>query len=361
MNCSEYLAAVNRGKPATSPDIPAISLISMRSEDNDEDMKRYGHLAFAFILFLASAFLCLADDGSFPSTINRALALDKAGKATEAIDLLEPLLQGGREPANQRDRGVARAVAAKAYQDAGDFDKAQRYYEDALAILSTTAGTIGDQASTLDNFGSLYKDKSQFAQAQSLREKALDLYKSKGDHAGSAVVFNNLTEMALEQNRLKEAEKYLASAVAEMKAAPTLPAEDQAALYTNKGTLSLLNGERGDARDSYRKAIELWTNAFGPDHYWVGLGYVLIAQSDAAFGYYDVAERDVQKGMQILQEALGRSSRNYALAQVVEARILKASGDTGRAHMEEVSAKRSLQVMQNQHCNGCTVNVEANR
>jgi ATP/maltotriose-dependent transcriptional regulator MalT len=65
--------------------------------------------------------------------------------------------------------------------------------------------------------------------------------------------------------------------------------------------------------------------------------------------------------MLILEKTLGISSRKYALAQVVEARILKASGDTGRAHMEEVSAKRSLQALQNQHCNGCTVSVEALR
>lgn len=307
---------------------------------------------------LMAVSVCRASEEPYQASVARALDLDRRGNVGAAIALLEPLVQSDQRSLSRKDHGIALAVLAKSYQDAGNYNKAQHDYEQALEVLASMPTAISEYASALDNFGSLYRDRDQFVIADKLRQRALTLYRQISDHAGVAIVLNNLADTALQQNDLREGRSYLKQALDEMQHTTDLDFGNEAAIYTNKGMLLLLAGQPDLARESFQKSLDLWQREFGPNHYWVGWGYVLRAQANLISSDNARAQGDVEKGLAILQKTLGSGSQKYALAQIVYARILNASGDKGRAHTVESAARQTLQ---RDACNGCSISVEAFR
>jgi tetratricopeptide (TPR) repeat protein len=327
-------------------------------------MTHMRHRIRSFILALAPLMIvavCRAEGEPHQSVVVHALELDRRGNMGAAIALLEPLVQPDNDSLSRRDRGIAWSVLARSYQDRGDFNKAQHGYEQATQILAPIPNAVSEYASTLDNFGSLYRDQGQFAVADRLRQRALVLYRQLSDHAGTALVLNNLAETAIQQKDQRHGREYLEQALDEMKHTSDIDPGDQAAIYSTKGTLFLLAGEPDLAGQAYQRSINLWQQEFGPSHYWVGWGYVLRAQCNLLSGDTARAEADVETGSAILEKTLGRNTLKYAEAQLVYARILKAMGDKGRAHMAESAARQTLQTLQRDACNGCGVSVEAFR
>ncbi len=278
-----------------------------------------------------------------------------------AISLLKPLVQLADGPLNGEDRGIAWAVLARTYQDIGSFDQARRCYEEALQILASAEGAASQYASALDNFGSLYREEKQFAAADELRHRALAFYQHLSDHARAAIVLNNLAATAIEQNNQRRGREYLRRAFEETQHATDIGSDDLAAIYSNQGTLFLLAGNPYRAQQDFQMSMALWQRAFGPNHYWIGWGYILRAQCYLAEGNNAGAGADVEKGMAILEKTLGRGSRKYALAEMVYARTLNASGDEARAHSVESAAQRSLRALERGECGGCSVSAEAFR
>jgi len=313
-----------------------------------------------FLIFLAAPLMalsaCWASAETNHPSVARALELEKQGQPAAAISLLEPLVQSGQTHLNNKDLGIACVVLAKGYQQEGNFSKAQRIYEQAIQLLAPIPDAISVYASALDNFGSLYKDQNQFDTADKLRQRALALYELASDHVGATFVLNNLAGTAIEQDDKSQARKYLEKTFEEMKRASNIAPGDRAAIYSNQGSLSLLEGQPDLAQREYSEALDLWGRAFGPNHYTVGWGLIMLAQADLASGHLRKADADVHTGSAILKKTLGSETKKYALAQIVYAHILNASGEMARAHAVESESRQSLQSLQH---SSCSVSVEA--
>ena len=324
-------------------------------------MRGYSRSLIPILILLTIVSLCRASEEPYQPSIAHALELERRGRMGAAIALLEPMVQSEQSALSKKDQGIAWAVLARSYQDSGNFIQAQHDYEKATQILAPMPAAASEYASALNNFGSLYRDQRQFALADKLRLRALALYRQLFDHAGIAIVLNNLAETAIQQNDRRKGSKYLEEALEEAKHASDLDWNNEAAIETTKGVLLLMGGKPETAREAFQKSIDLWQQGFGPEHYWVGWGYVLLAECGLVSGDTERAEADVTKGSAILEKALGRDNLKYAQAQIVYARILRAEGDKGRAHVLESAAQQAIQTLRHNACTGCSISAEAFR
>src|SRR5882724_7239499 len=205
-------------------------------------LKRYLY-AHGFILFfllqqLAAQSLPVQSNGA--DKLNQVVALRNRGEYQQALDVLAPLVHSSGLSAS--DAGHAWVLLGSTYQDLGKYTEAQRAYQNGISILKAQAGGERGEAAALDDLGSLYRDMGQPEMSKKLRLKVLQFFLAIGDHSGTARAYNNLTAIALQQNKLDEARKDIVRAFDELKlaqqAGSQVSLDDQAAIDNNAGWLS---------------------------------------------------------------------------------------------------------------------------
>src|SRR5947209_7724612 len=92
---------------------------------------------------------------------------------------------------------------------AGNFAEAERCLREAIDI----AVNPGDLANTLNTLGVLYRDAARYDDAESLFNRALDLYKQAADSPNIARGLNNLGTLRQVTGRQKEAETLYRQAI----------------------------------------------------------------------------------------------------------------------------------------------------
>jgi hypothetical protein len=88
-------------------------------------------------------------------------------------------------------------------------------------------------------------------------EKALHLRQSIGDHTGTALSLTRLADLALAQNRVREAQRYLQNASNEAKASSDFSDDDKAFFLETQGRLATAEHHASAAVVAYEHALEL--------------------------------------------------------------------------------------------------------
>jgi tetratricopeptide (TPR) repeat protein len=294
-----------------------------------------------------------------PQVIVRAYALVEQGHLTEAIALARPLVDSGT--LQGAELGRAWMVLGLAYTDQSVFGAAQHAYEQAISILQPLPESVQDYASALDNLGLLYRAMGQLGTAADLRLKALHIHEQIGDHSGIARACNNLASLALLQQDMKKAAKYLKRSADEMKVATALDDDDVAAIYSMQAEFAGVNGNTQAAIDGYEHAMQLWKRAHKGDHQNTGWGYVLLGRAHANAGRIDEATREMQQGLSILDRTLGRTNPHYLEAEIAYSRLLDATGAHDAAAKLRAADEATLKAFYQKQCVGCTISVDALR
>jgi hypothetical protein len=105
--------------------------------------------------------------------------------------------------------------------------------------------------------------------------KALQLRQKSGDHTGVTRSLTNLAGLAIAQNKIHEAKRYLKRATDEMKWTHDLIDDDFAVLFEMEGWLALAEGHPSAAVAEYQRSLEICKRTHGEEHWLTAWEYML--------------------------------------------------------------------------------------
>lgn len=290
----------------------------------------------------------------------RAAELNDEGRFPEAIRIIESFFAQG--PQNDHAiTGIAWDLRGVALQNLGDWEGARRSYEASVAILRTEPDQIRQYASALDNLGSLKQDLGQLQESRSLRIHARQLYRSVGDHAGTARASVNLALVALGLRDRRQTRKFLADAFSEESLVQNPDLGDLAALHSAQAIQVARNGRPNEALDEINHAIALWTQRYGPHYYLLATGLSLRGSIDDSLHKNSDARSDFRLSLDILKMNGEADSQVFYLVESAYAGALRDSGEHDEADRLESEAKEGLERLRRPQCNGCSISAESFR
>ncbi len=193
-------------------------------------------------------------------------------------------------------------------QRLGKYPEAQRYFEQALALLQKITPTVDmEVAEALNNLASVTDDQAHSAEALKFYEQALALQeKSLGaDHPRVASVLNNIGLALLSLNEPVKAEAALRRALTIWIATFGAEHPEVARTYNNLGLVLAESGKLHEARLAYDRSLAIKEKRLGSNH-----------PSVAA----------VLEGLGTLANQEGRFNEGLALCSRAQAIVEKAYG-----------------------------------
>ncbi|HZR57927.1 MAG TPA: tetratricopeptide repeat protein [Terriglobales bacterium] len=314
---------------------------------------------FILILLALTLILPLLAESNPRPSLNQVFALEQQGRFADAIAIGQPLVDSGT--LTEVQLGRACTLLGFAYREVGKFTEAQSTFERSIHIFEGKPEYVSDYASALDYIGGLYNDMEEVRAASQSWSKALHLFEQQNDHAGIARASSNLAGLALQQNKLHEAGKYLKRTAAETKLTQELDNDDTIAIFLNQAWLALLQHDVVAAAAGYQHALELCKQQHGEEHPLTGWGYMLVGKAYAEAGKVNAALENMRAGLTILDYTLGRQNLKYLVAEVAYSRALNKAGSHLEAKQIKTAADQAIKDFYRRQCIGCTISVAAFR
>jgi tetratricopeptide (TPR) repeat protein len=305
-----------------------------------------------FLMFYALPLTAGQDESA---TIVRAAALNDRGEFRASILLLEPLVRSDARALARNEAGVAWTLLGNAYQYLGEYQKARGSFEAGIRFLKDSPEQARQYASALDNLGSLELEDGQTESAKVLRLKVKHLYETMGDHMGIARTASNLSLIALQQERYKDARAFLAEAFDEVGRVAVPNTDDMAAMYAIQGVIAAHDLGARSALEPLQHAIDLWERRHGPGYFQLGTAYLIRGQVYDTLGEYQQAKTDLRNALARLEQTTGTNSPLYLRAEISYARVLRDSGSKREAAQLEAKAAAALGQLHLRECTGCSV------
>lgn len=313
------------------------------------------------LILVAVAAAPLGAQESITESLVRTSELNEAGRFRAAIDTIEPLLHSQGRESNDAVTGVAWNLRGLSLQGLGNHDEARRSYENAIRILCGSADQQAQCASALDNLGSLEAEIDQLENSKSLRIRARKMYEVLMDHAGMARISTELALVAMGQGNRKEARRDLAEAFHEESLVPEPKIGDLAWMLSVQCLQYERDGEAQSALTAINRAIELWTQRYGPEYYLLAAGYSTRGRAYDMLRDYASAGKDLEQSLEILTANSQRETRVYYLTEISYAQVLRHSGQKGEASRLESVANAGLEDLRHRACGGCTISAASLR
>ncbi len=177
------------------------------------------------------------------------------GYAAEGQSWLDSLLSlAGAEAIPEAVRARALHAAGTLAHYRGDYDRASRRYEEAVAMRRSSEDATG-LAASLNNAGLLASEQGAYERATVLYEESLALARSLGDSEGISITLNNLGDVARAgKDHARAAAAYRESlALAEARGDTAVVAE----ACTNLGDVAREQGDLRQAETRYRESLML--------------------------------------------------------------------------------------------------------
>ena len=293
----------------------------------------------------ASAQTRTVNDDGVKVQARRALAMEQQGDFEQALKIFARLANA--KGIDAAEAGRIQNYLGYAQQEEGDFGNARASYKQAIRIFQNNPSEASDEAASLDNLADLDRAMGDLKAARRLERESLHLFENAGDHGGAAWALTHMAVIELTRKRQNEAEEYLSSAAEEARKAPELGKNFQVSLYSTKGWLADLQGDTSEAIFDYSQAIALEPRK---DSVIAGWEYVLLGRAYSDDGRLAVALSEMQKGLTILGDTVGKHSRQYLAAEIAYARTLDSLGE----HAESAEIKNSAATELNLLCGECS-------
>ena len=288
-----------------------------------------------------------------------ALVLENRGSFETAANFAKAAIDSRQLSGNELGRGYI--ILAVACQGRGDLANAQIAFEHALQVLEHDREHPEDYASALENYAGLYNELGQLDVAAPMWRKAFHLRQRIGDRTGTALSLTRLAELALAQNRLREAHRYLQKASNEADASPDLIDDDKAFFLETQGWLAIAEHHAPAAVAAYQRALELMERSRGEQHWLTGWDHMLLGKAYAESGDLRNALANMQTGLTILDHMLGQKNPKYFAAELAYSQVLDQFGLHTEAAQMRTAAEKASQDYYGSQCAGCTINAAAFR
>jgi tetratricopeptide (TPR) repeat protein len=284
---------------------------------------------------MTSAPLLTAQDPK--SALANISDLIRRGQLPQVIEAANSVLATDKLPPT--DQGMVLIYLGYAYQQRGEFTKATASYEKALAVANRDGQHPSDYAAALATFAAVYAQIGQFDTAKHVLLRSVHMFENENDHAGAAMIWNDLATIAAEQHSRGEAHKDMSRSIAESKLANDITTSELAALATTEGRIAELDGDPHTAVSNYQHALDLWKQSHEDQQPKTAWLYVLLGSAYLQTGDIANARETTTRGLTMLEASSGRETPRYFAAQVAYSKVLDASG----AHDEASTLRKEAQ------------------
>ena len=208
-------------------------------------------------------------------------------------------------------------------RDHARHSEAEPMLRDALTMREKLLGTSHPLvAHSLSNLATLYWERSEFAEAQALHERALAIREQASvSHLEKATSLNNVATVYLWQNKFGEAESLLQrvrllceKALAGAYAGDTETSDLLATSLSNLGVLYHLQGRYQEAESLYLRAHTLWEGLFGSQHPTVATALHNLGRNYQFLRDYESSERYHLRALTIREQSLSSMHRLTAIS-----------------------------------------------
>ena len=299
--------------------------------------------------------LCMPSIGQLnpDALLHDALVLENRGSFETAAKVAKAAIDSRQLRGNELGRGYI--ILAAACRGAGDLANAQIAFERALEVLDHDREHPEDYASALDNYAGFYSELGQLDVAAAMWRKAFHLRQAIGDHTGTAISLTRLAELAIAQNRVREAKRYWQTASIEAKASGDLTDDDKAFFFEIQAWLAIAEHHAPAAVASYQRALEVVERSRGEQHWLAGWEHMLLGKAYAESGDFRSALANMQTGLTILDHALGQKNPKYFASELEYSRVLDQFGSHAGAAQMRANAEKASKDYYAGRCAGCTI------
>jgi tetratricopeptide (TPR) repeat protein len=291
--------------------------------------------------------------------LHSALVFEKQGQFDQVIVTIVPLVDSNRLSGYQL--GSASIMLGAAYQATGNSVEAQRAFDRALRLLDHDRQHVAEYSAALENYAGLCNEVGQLDAAESMWLKALKLRQGLSDHAATMRSLIDLAGLALSRNNIRQARAYLNGASEERKLATDLIDDDFALLFEMLGWLATAEDRAPDAVKEYQRALELSERIHGLQHWLIGWERMLLGKAYARTGDTVRALANIQRGLSILEHALGTRNPRYFISQIAYSQVLDQIGSHAEAVRLRGAADQARKELYGAQCVGCTISKSAFR
>lgn len=260
------------------------------------------------VVFLAVA-AAAGEEESWRKFMDEGRAAGERGDYQAARTAFEAALREA-EPFGSEDPRVAATLEnlarAKAHQR--QYAEAEPLARRALQIRETILGPEHYQvADSLDLLGAIVGQTGDHAQAESLLRRALTIHEKAlgAQHINTARSANNLAATLLESKRAAEAESLARRALAIREAVRGPDHPDSAQSLYNLARALYMLGRPAEAEPIVRRALAIWEKSLGSDHVEVANAAAGLANTLAVLGQFAEAEALARRALQIDEKAFG--------------------------------------------------------
>jgi tetratricopeptide (TPR) repeat protein len=276
---------------------------------------------------LSMVYLEMADYVQAEKTLQRAIAIVQAHNAEDTV--------------NGADAFAAWGVVL---ETEGMNSEAITWLRKALATRECLTGKDSvPVADAVNGLALAYRQQGDFAYAESLYRRALEVYRRGSNPTSLVAVLNNLGRVLTEQAQYKEAEHLYreAIAVAEQQFGPTHP--DVAASLSGLAKVMIARRKFSDAEPLIRRAEQIDRESFGPDH--PRIGFDLCEEALVAVGRKRFADAEdlYKKSEAILEKAL---QPNHPEIGKVVARLANVYRLQGRLEESLPLYRRAISILE---------------
>jgi len=165
------------------------------------------------------------------------------------------------------------------------------------------------------------------------------MFESENDHAGAAMIWNNLATIAADQHSRHDAQKYMARSLAESQLAHDMSPGELAGLATTQGRIAELDSDPRAAIYDYQHALDLWKQTNKDQQQREAWLHVLLGEAYLQAGDLANARESTSRGLAMLEATSGRQTVRYLSAELIYSKVLDASG----AHDEASTLRKAAQ------------------
>ncbi len=231
---------------------------------------------------------------------------------------------------------------ASAYDEFGDYNRANAYYNKALSLTNET--NFNTRARIYNGLGFVNSNLKEYNKAQINYEKGLLIFEEHGFNGKSLLL--NLAELHIHKKEYDKALEYLAQRLQ----LPKLTQRNLAANYENIGTVLFKQQDYNRALDTIQVALRIRKEVLPKKHHVLGQTHFLLGNIFKTQKDYSKALESYQKAIQSVVFDFDNDnininpSLNNVLHQVELLKALSAKGDIQRLMDKNEEALNTYQV-----------------
>ncbi len=180
-------------------------------------------------------------------------AYHKLGEWDKAERILERALAEARETGDESGEAATLGKLGLVHADKGRWEKAIEFYQKSLEI-SEKLGDIRGLARTYNNLGNVYQQKGEWDQAIEFYQKDLEISEKLGDIHGLAQIYNNLGSVYADKGQWDQAIEFYQKSLETKEKLGDI--HGMAVTYGNLGGVYHRKGKWERAIEFYQKSLE---------------------------------------------------------------------------------------------------------